>query len=79
MLLHMLLEQRQNLQYVNAKTDLMQNRRQKVFNSGALPLCRGASHSENLIKVPLIYSVSYFNFGGIGYLFGRVSPPKPPW
>jgi len=31
---------------------------------------------ENLIKSPMIYSASYFEFGGLGSLFGgRLSPP----
>jgi len=33
-----------------------------------------------LTKTQLIYSVSYFNLGGLGALFGRTKPPKaPPW
>jgi len=35
---------------------------------GVLRLCRGLD-IENLIKTPLIYSVSYFNFWGLGALF----------
>jgi len=31
-----------------------------------------------LTKIPLTYSVSYFNLGGLGALFGGLSPPKPP-
>jgi len=31
-----------------------------------------------LTKNPLIYSVSYFNFGVCSFL-GGLSPPKPPW
>jgi len=31
-----------------------------------------------LTKTPLIYSVSHFNLGGLGALFGGKSPPKPP-
>jgi len=41
------------------------NRRQKVFNRGALHLRRGTWHSENLIK-SLICSVSYLNLRGWG-------------
>ena len=41
---------------------------------GALGLRRGLI--ENLIITPLIYSVSYFNFGRIGSLFGGLNPPK---
>jgi len=33
---------------------------------------------KKLIKTPLIYSVSNFNFRGIGALFGGLSQPKPP-
>jgi len=47
-----------------------QNRRQKVVNRGAL-------HS-NLIKIPLIYIVSYFNLGDLELCLGGISPPKPP-
>ena len=39
-----------------------QNRRQKVVSRGACRSCRGSWHS-NLTKIPLIYSVSYFNLG----------------
>jgi len=42
---------------------------------GALPLCNRLD-IENLIKIPLIYSVSYFHFGGLGALLGALSPPK---
>jgi len=31
-----------------------------------------------LTKIPLVYSVSYFNLGRLGALFGGLSPPKPP-
>jgi len=35
---------------------------------------------ENLIKSPKIYSVSYFDFGGLGTLFGGAKPTiAPPW
>ena len=27
-------------------------------------------------KIPLIYSASYFNWGGLGALFGRAKPTK---
>ena len=53
-------------------TFVLQNRRQKVVNRGFYDLCGGASHS-NLTKIPLIYSVPYFNLGG-------AKPTKaPPW
>ena len=44
----------------------------------------GALHSRrrgltfNLAKIPLIYSVSYFNLGGLGALFGEPKPTKTP-
>jgi len=31
-----------------------------------------------LTKIPLIYSVSYFNLGGLGALFEGLNPPKSP-
>ena len=35
---------------------------------------------QNLTKTELIYSVSRFNFGGLGALFGGGLVPKsPPW
>jgi len=62
----------------------IRNRCQTVVNRVALRLCggtlrscRGARHS-NLTKVPLIYSVSYFNLGGIGAVFGGAKPTKAP-
>jgi len=63
-----------------------QNRRQKVFNRGALQFCDGALRLCGILKIvkltktPLIYSVSRFNLGGLGALFGGLNPPKPlPW
>jgi len=47
-----------------------QNRRQEVFTRGL--------DIENLIKTSMIYSVSYFDLGKIGTLFGGLSPPNPP-
>jgi len=42
-----------------------QNRRQKVFNRGALGLCGGAWHSKNWQNLNwFIYSVSCFTLGG---------------
>jgi len=40
--------------------------------------CAGGFDIENLIKNALIYSVSYFNLGGLRVLFGWLSPPKSP-
>jgi len=31
-----------------------------------------------LTKIPLVYSVSYFNLGGLEALFGGLNPPKHP-
>jgi len=45
----------------------------------ALRLCRGAWHSESLIKSTLIYSVSYFNLGVLGTLFGGDKSTNTPW
>jgi len=61
----------------------MQNRHQKVcrtvarkvFNRGAWQLCGGAWHYK---KIPLIYSVSRFNLGGLELCLGGLSPPNPP-
>jgi len=57
-----------------------QNRRQKVFSrglcssGGALHL-RGGLDIIKLTKIPLIFSVSRFNFGGLGDSLGGISPP----
>jgi len=42
-----------------------------------LRFCRGLD-IENLIKTPLIYSVSYFNLEGLSALFEGLRPPKSP-
>ena len=60
-----------------------QNRRQKVFNSGALHLCRGSwmfvQRGLNA-KTLFVYSDSYFHLGRLGALFGRSKPARaPPW
>jgi len=56
----------------------MQNRHQKVFSRGALHLCRGLGIVK-IGKIPLIYSVSYFNLGLLGALFGGlVAHQSPP-
>jgi len=31
-----------------------------------------------LTKIPLVYGVSYFNFGGLGASFGGAKPSKAP-
>jgi len=54
----------------------MQNRRQNIFNRGALQFCRGLDIKLN--TTPLIYSVSHFNLGGLGPLFGGTKPTKDP-
>jgi len=43
-----------------------------------LYICVGGAWYSNLTKIPLIYIVSYFNLGGLGALFGGLSPPEPP-
>jgi len=50
-----------------------QNRHQKVFNREALRLCGGG-----LEKINQNYSVSRFNLGGLGALFGGAKPAKAP-
>jgi len=56
--------------YTAAGGDFKQNRRQKVFNRGALlfcgealGLCGGGLTLKKLTKTQLIYSVSCFNLG----------------
>jgi len=44
---------------INFSSSWHQNRRQKVFNR-AIYVCAWALDIENLIKIPLVYSVSYF-------------------
>jgi len=39
---------------------------------------RGGLNIIKLSKIALIYSVSSFNLGGLGSLFGGIGPPKPP-
>ena len=56
---------------------LHQNRRQKVFNRGALHFCGGLD-TQKINKAQLIYSVSCFNLGVLGASFGGLSPQKPP-
>jgi len=41
-------------------------------------LCGGGLDIIKLTKTPLIYNVSRFNSGGLGALFGELSPPKSP-
>ena len=43
----------------------VQNHRQKVFTRG-LYVCAGRLGTENVLKSPLIYSVSYLNLGALG-------------
>jgi len=45
---------------------------------GELHVCASWLVMENLIKTPLIYSVSCFNLGWLGAFFGRLSPKKAP-
>jgi len=39
-------------------------------------MCKGFDILK-IVKTPLIQTVSYFNVGGFGVLFGELSPPKP--
>ena len=55
-----------------------QNCRQKVFNREALRFCTGLD-IENLVKIPLIYSVSYFNLGNLVFSLGAKPIKSPPW
>ena len=61
-----------------------QNRRPEVFTREALSswgcfvFVPWGLNIKNLIKPPMIYSVSYFDLGRIGTLFEGISPPKPP-
>ena len=66
---------------------LNQTRRQKVVNrgtsrycGGALSSSRGAWHS-NLINIPIVSSVSYFNLGGLELCLGAkpIKAPPSPW
>jgi len=64
-------------------TDIPQEQksRQKVVSRGALRLCCGLDiHST---KIPLIYSVAYFNLGALELCLRGISPPIPnpisPW
>jgi len=68
---------------VRSKFSCSQNRRQKVFNRGALRFFRGAYtfvQGGLNAKTLFIYSIAYFNLGGLGALFGAAKPTKaPPW
>ena len=52
---------------------LIQSRRH-----GGLWVCAGGLDTKKLTKTQLIYSVSCFNLGGLGALFGGISSQKPP-
>jgi len=59
-----------------------QNRGQKVFNRGLCSSAGGISFVRGLdiiklTRIPLIYSVSRFNLGGLELCLGGLSPPKP--
>ena len=45
---------------------------------GGLCVCARGLDIEKLIKLTMIYSVSYFDLGGLVRCLGRLSPPKPP-
>jgi len=46
--------------------------------AGGLCVCAGGLDIIKLAKTPLIYSVSRFNLGGIGAMFGGAKPTKAP-
>jgi len=50
----------------------------RKFSIGGLCVCAGGIEIIKLTKTPLIYSVSRFNLGALGALFGGLSPPKTP-
>jgi len=60
----------------NSTRGTIQNHRQKVFNRGALQfcggicVCAGGPDIIKLSKIPLIYSVSRFNLGGLELCLG---------
>jgi len=52
----------------------------RKLSIGGLYVRAGGAWHSNLTKIPLIYSVPYFNLGGVGAFFGGISPQKPsPW
>ena len=51
------------------RTPAWQNRRQKAVNR-RLYVCAGGAWHSNLTKFPLIYNVSFFNFGGLELCLG---------
>jgi len=59
------------------KTTTEQNRRQKVFNGG-LYVCAGGLGIRKFEKNSTIHSVSYFNFGGLEFCLGGISPTNSP-
>jgi len=48
------------------------------FQWRRLYVCSGGLTFWNFTKTPPIHSASLLNFGGLGALFGRLSPQKPP-
>jgi len=50
---------------VNARTTVA-----RKSSIGGLNICVGGLTFQNLAKTPLSYSVSHFNLGGLGVLFG---------
>ena len=53
-----------------------QNRRWKVFNRGSLRLC-GGFDTLKIDKNSTDLKCFMFQFGGLGALFGELSPQKP--
>ena len=57
----------------------IQNCCQIVFNRGALRLRGGAWHCENKKSSWfIVFTISYFNLGGLQLFWEDISPPKPP-
>jgi len=57
----------------------IQNCCQIVFNWGALRLRGGAWHCENKKSSRfIVFTISYFNLGGLQLFWEGISPPKPP-
>jgi len=45
---------------------------------GGLYICSGGHDILKIDKTQLVYSVPYFNFGGLELCLGGLNPPKPP-
>jgi len=69
---------------INVISGKPQNRRQDVVNRRALRLCGGGftfvqgGLTSVLTTIPLTYSVSYFNMGGLEFSLGGLAHQSPP-